>query len=769
MTERPNEPAHEARGTRRLFGFGSRRSERNAQTDSRQTDLVEESMPSWFSDDSNAAIAPKYGRADFLARAWEIIDEARTQKSSTVFGLVGPWGSGKSSMLDWIRTQAAESDAAQPWSVLTFNPWDYPDSSSLQLGFFATLQTSFGDSKFNAARTLISELGVAVAPFTAVTAAWGLFDPSKVVESGAKLLGGDRSADSARRKLVKTLEEQKTPVLIVIDDIDRISADELLLTLKLIRQLGRLPYVHYLLSYDESTILDVLTRTNLIGNDELGRARDYMEKVVQVRFDVPRLRPSDVFDLTNEALLSLESAGHALRGPDRARFQEAYERFLSHRLSTPRALRRYFAQARILSPRFSEEVDLVDFLIVTWIRTFEPGVYALIQQHRSELIGMPDNGLVPTHKAARDSAVEAARIRWNQLLNEAGTRASDVGTILAAIAELFPRFAQATERSSAGGSTQRPHIGSEQYFDRYFTAGVPDGDFADTVAREAVADFERGVGRTSDAADGCAAGLSKNRVLTSSKIAAAAAEAEIVNPETFAWLAEIAEIDLTTPEPLESTYAIRRLIAQRLRELPADSVAAVIEAMSGGNRGALVATAVYWAADESPDGSRGLVLSTDARQAVTRAIRKLLESTGATATNMPWRVREALMGWNVIDSLGFASWIQEQARRYGDVEVLGHFVRLSVSFEGGVERARIEGFDLPEAARHFDLRQLAKRHAREIRTNVSSSSKLVDTPENRRSIVLAAIGREMRMGSATQGPGGHEPDDESQDRDSDGG
>ncbi|AQY00764.1 hypothetical protein B2G67_04260 [Microbacterium foliorum] len=752
-----------------MFDFGSRRPERNAQTDSRQADLAEESKPSWFSDDSNAAIAPKYGRADFLARAWEIIDEARTQKSSTVFGLVGPWGSGKSSMLDWIRGQAAESDALQPWRVLTFNPWDYPDSSSLQLGFFATLQTSFGDSKFSAARTLISELGVAVAPFTAVTAAWGLFDPSKVVESGAKLLGGDRSADSARRKLVKTLEEQKTPVLIVIDDIDRISADELLLALKLIRQLGRLPYVHYLLSYDESTILDVLTRTNLIGNDELGRARDYMEKVVQVRFDVPRLRPSDVFALTNEALLALESAGHALRGPDRARFQEAYERFLSHRLSTPRALRRYFAQARILSPRFAEEVDLVDFLIVTWIRTFEPGVYALIQQHRSELIGMPTSGgMPPTNKAARESSVEAARIRWNHLLDQAGTRASDTGTTLAALAELFPRFAQATERPSAGGSTQRPHIGSEQYFDRYFTAGVPDGDFADSVAREAIADFERGAGRSSAAADGCTEGLSKNRVLTSSKIAAAAAAAEIVNPETFAWLAEIAEIDLTAPEPLESTYAIRRLIAQRLRELPADSVTSVIEAMSGGSRGALVATAVYWAADDSPDGSRPLLLSTDVRHAVTRAIRQLLDATGATATDMPWRIREALTGWNVIDSLGFASWIHEQARRYGDLEVLGYFVRLTVSFDKGAERARIEGFDLPEASHHFDLSQVAQRYAREIKTNVSSSTKLVDTPENRRSIVLAAIGREMRLRSATPAPGGQEPSDEPQDYEGDG-
>lgn len=153
--------------------------------------LFEESdgQAPWFADEAESEAAPRYGRADFLRRAREIIDEARVHSSSTVFGLVGPWGSGKSSMLKWLRIEASASTTGSPWNIIDFNPWDYPDPNALQLGFFRTLQASFGESRLKKVRDNISALGVAVAPFTAAVAAFGLYDPSKLVNSASKPAG----------------------------------------------------------------------------------------------------------------------------------------------------------------------------------------------------------------------------------------------------------------------------------------------------------------------------------------------------------------------------------------------------------------------------------------------------------------------------------------------------------------------------------------------------------------------------------------------------
>jgi predicted KAP-like P-loop ATPase len=75
------------------------------------------------------------------------------------------------------------------------------------------------------------------------------------------------------------------PVLVVLDDLDRLTPDELPLVFKLVRLVGRLPNVYYLLRYDERTLLDVLRRTDLVGDDE-ARGRDHLEKMVQVRLDL---------------------------------------------------------------------------------------------------------------------------------------------------------------------------------------------------------------------------------------------------------------------------------------------------------------------------------------------------------------------------------------------------------------------------------------------------------------------------------------------------
>ncbi|MDQ0647229.1 hypothetical protein QFZ53_001425 [Microbacterium natoriense] len=697
---------------------------------------VASTSKSFITDESNAAIAPRFGRADFLRRAWEIIDEARTEEDSSVFGLVGPWGSGKTSMLDWLRAKATEEPAdadTTPWTVLTFNPWDYPDAGTLQLGFFGSLNASFGSSKFDAARDLLSDFGVAVAPLTAVASAWGIFDASKVVEGAAKLLGSNRSADAARRKLVDTLKKAKTPVLIVIDDLDRISADELLLTLKLVRQLGRLPYVHYLLSYDESTILDVLTRTNLIGDGQLGRARDYMEKVVQIRFDVPQLRPSDVSELTNEALMDLEAdTGHVIDDLARPRFQEAYERFISRRLTTPRALLRYFAQARILSQRFAGEVDLVDFLILTWIRTFEPGVYALLQTRRDELIGSVAAHVDPQERRSPDTI----RADWAQAFVDAGTRESETAGVISAVASLFPRFAQSTGSPSGGSSHLGPHIASEDYFDRYFTAGVPDGDLRDSVVRQAIQDFEDGVGETSEAAKSCVSGLETNPNRTAPKIAAAAGDANIKSPATFRWLADMVIQDFDRAKTLDWTLRIHREIARQLKNLPRDDVEAVLRAMSGGRRGAVVATSARWATEMEPDDVPPLEFSSGARRAVTDALRDLLATEDASVVNMRWRVREALTDWDQIDPDGFAAWVDEQKRTHGQLETLSWFARLSVSFPGGIERTRIEGFRTDDARKHFDFEEIASKYADEL---PDGYLKMDDTPENRRTAALGAV------------------------------
>ena len=55
-------------------------------------------------------------------------------------------------------------------------------------------------------------------------------------------------------ELSNGLRELNSPILVIVDDIDRLQVDELLVLLKVVRLLGRFPGVDFLLAYDEQKI-----------------------------------------------------------------------------------------------------------------------------------------------------------------------------------------------------------------------------------------------------------------------------------------------------------------------------------------------------------------------------------------------------------------------------------------------------------------------------------------------------------------------------------
>lgn len=64
---------------------------------------------------------------------------------------------------------------------------------------------------------------------------------------------------------------------------------------------GRLPHVHYVLAYDEQTILDVLASTDTAGSDTK-RAVAYLDKIVQLRLDLPPVSKYRIQSMVEQGL-----------------------------------------------------------------------------------------------------------------------------------------------------------------------------------------------------------------------------------------------------------------------------------------------------------------------------------------------------------------------------------------------------------------------------------------------------------------------------------
>lgn len=444
----------------------------------------EPALWNWMSDDplENLSDDPRsrfFDRSAFITTIGEAMARARVQSKSSVFGLVGDWGAGKSTIVATLSRQLTHSG----WTVQHFNPWLYPDADSLNWGFFSELRSIIpkGDQWSDTRKTL-DRLRKAVVPIAKVASAFGP-DASGVAET--LLDPAQLSVTKMRKRVSEQLNGLQNPVLIVLDDLDRLTADELLETFKLVRFIGRLPNVYYLLCYDEKTLLDLLEKTDLVGERNDRRAIDYLEKIVQIRFDVPPLRTDLVQTLFEMSLRGIvEKCGISLTASDEKRLIELLEIGLVERLTTPRSVRHLFAHLEALLPSVANEVDTVDFVLLSWIRTFEPGLFRLIQTNRAFL--MSGSGQIESDRAREK---ERRLDQLNQLLNDAKVLTQNRSSLTDVLAALFPVVGRIARKQQLD---HLPSHGSQRisdgfYFDRYFILGVPSDDISDLSVRQALA------------------------------------------------------------------------------------------------------------------------------------------------------------------------------------------------------------------------------------------------------------------------------------------
>lgn len=213
-------------------------------------------------------------------------------------GVAGPWGEGKTSILNMAAERLDGRGTAQ---VVRFNPWLFSGSGELLQRFFSELasevQLKGGRGSDRTAKAL-STYGTAAGPLSAVPVAGRVIGlTSRAAKGGATLLRAGTTLHEQRRELHEALGELDRPIVVIVDDLDRPHEDgEIAEMVRLIRLVGDLPRVTYLVAYERQQVARAL------GDGDPERGGDYLEKIVQAVFEVPPAR-RDLFDkLLTEAM-----------------------------------------------------------------------------------------------------------------------------------------------------------------------------------------------------------------------------------------------------------------------------------------------------------------------------------------------------------------------------------------------------------------------------------------------------------------------------------
>ncbi|MCS5494619.1 KAP family NTPase [Curtobacterium flaccumfaciens] len=402
------------------------------------------------------------GRAPVAQEFAETLRELDASKGLVV-GVLGPWGHGKSSFINLMREQFAINPAL---TVIDFNPWMFSGSDQLVNFFFTEIGAELSvrnRSRFGRTADWLSQYAGLLKPVSQFVPIPGA---AAVGEAAAAALGGlssttdaDRSAKKVREEISAELSTLPQPIVVVIDDIDRLTTVEIREIFKLVRLTASFANIIYVLAFDRERVEHALTEDGIPG-------RAYLEKIVQVSFDVPqapdKLLRSQIFEELDRILAPVTDATL-----DENRWSDVYWEVIDPLISNMRDVTRYAISARSTVKSLGNEVDLVDLLAVEALRVFRPELVQQLSKLRTELT------------SARDIMGRKDE-RAQETMSALFTRLPDDGDVLRAlINRVFPVALQYIENNHYGSdwaSTWRTahRMAHIDFLNLYFDRVAPD-------------------------------------------------------------------------------------------------------------------------------------------------------------------------------------------------------------------------------------------------------------------------------------------------------
>ncbi|WP_370156854.1 P-loop NTPase fold protein [Ferrovibrio sp.] len=434
---------------------------------------------------------------------------------SLVVALTAPWGHGKTSIKNMVVEAIRDQPSDRQPMVVQFNPWRWAGTDQMAPKFYSEIHKAIGAAELSktsrgaadawrrwadrlqntaeagdwiskntsqivAAFALLSgftvaqleKLANALVSIVAVTVLL-VFVPSLLrglsaflASRAAKLLRAVPTIEEERDHLRGLMQSLPKPIIVIIDDIDRLSDGEVQFVFQSVKANCDFPNLIFLLLYSRKRVEVALSP--IAGN----AGAEYLEKIVQVSIAVPRV---ERFRIEQIALDEIEKILRKIPNLsfDSRRWQNLFIGALRKYFKSLRDVYRLIGAIELSVYMFAQgrnfELNAIDFIALEVLKQFEPNVYDRLSANRDFLVG-DANG---TRNEERQKVAEA-------LIKTDEVRQDQVSEI---VEDLFPTISSALGGVSYGSDfygqwNKELRVCSRQYFERYFSMSIPTFDLS---------------------------------------------------------------------------------------------------------------------------------------------------------------------------------------------------------------------------------------------------------------------------------------------------
>lgn len=378
-----------------------------------------------------------------------------------VLAVYGPWGSGKTTVLQFFLHYLGQMPEEERPIVVRFNPWLFSGHDDLTKRFLFQLQGTLKKTKLP-----LSTIAACVGDFAEIIGELPvpyLSGVGKAVDKVRHL--AEKDAVETKDSLVELLRKIERRILVIVDDIDRLTADEIRQLFRVVKAVADFPNTIYLLAFDKEVAIQAVQQ--LQG----ASGADYLEKIVQVPFELPLPDREALRRLLFEKLEAIldGTPGELFDG---AYWTNVYFEGIDQFIDTPRDIVRLTNTLGVTYAAVKAEVNAVDFVAIEALRVFAPSLYDLIRRNPDEFAGFiarslygPTNG--DRHRAFHQATLDTVPGQYREGVKRLLLR-------------LFPRLHAVWGNTfygaeSAAGWRKQLRICSPDVFPVYFRLAVPGG------------------------------------------------------------------------------------------------------------------------------------------------------------------------------------------------------------------------------------------------------------------------------------------------------
>lgn len=454
-------------------------------------------------------------RGPYTERVAEILS-IPNRDEGRIFAIRGEWGQGKSSLKNLIIRNLEKKKRA---SWLEFNPWQWGSSEAITRKLFAEIADTLSNGRDSDARQraekfrhyagliqgvnepisralkffvtilaagFLGSLELAFPSFNENFGEWKSF-LLKIAIIGILfwyflpwllgLLGRNRWSgpiEAQKNELTKTLKGLDRPLIVFVDDIDRLESNQIITLISQIKINANLPMIVFVLIFQDSIIEAALDQHSP------GHGKIFLEKIVQASFDLPAVPKNIVHSICLEDLEPIIGRYCTPQnGFDQVRWGNVWELCIKPHVRNIRDTKRYLTSVQMHLKLHANheklEVNLIDFLCLEALRVFETTCFYALGENET-LLTQSARSITP-----QSDKITIARVQ------DLIAKVSDgkISVLQETIKRLFPNmeWTLGGNRYSDGGFStkwfQDKRVCHGRYFPRYFELQTPAGDISE--------------------------------------------------------------------------------------------------------------------------------------------------------------------------------------------------------------------------------------------------------------------------------------------------